>query len=400
MTTISINTSYIYGYSENISDLLAESLIQGDVAGSSEWSYQDQKINNPKITFFEQRIAALEGGVSAMAVKSFYYAKIFLLRNILKAGDNIVTYNSSTLYHKDRPKLNRLGIDVKFSEDLNLDSFKNLFDENTKLVYLETVGIENSSIPDFQKIIAFAKQREIPVVVDNTAGAAGYITSPIKNGANIVIESTKNWLPSHKDIIGAVIIDGGNYNWKNGKFSQFSSPYQYINAKPGNNPATEELPISLINYLKKQGNINYNKYEIPKNPLSLIHDLENLPSIVQDQNNNALELAQWLEKKDAIKVNYTGLPSHKDYFTALTYFRYGFGHELSFALKDENQQKNLTKYLFEKEPLLKNNLHLQKNNFIKFSFSEISLERTQELLQKAFDQLPIDSTSITNQNKV
>jgi O-acetylhomoserine/O-acetylserine sulfhydrylase-like pyridoxal-dependent enzyme len=367
MFTQDFQNDHIYNFSENVSEFLQEYLEES----INTIPLTESAITNPKITFFEQRIAALEGGVAALSVKSFNKAKYSVIRSLLKTGDSIVTFNSYSLYHKDRAKLNRYGIEVKLSEDGTLATFKNLIDSTTKLIYLESISEEYLNIPDFQKIVAIAKQHSIPVLVDNTSGSAGYLTRPIAHGANIVIERTKNWLPSHKELIGAVIIDGGNYNWQNGKFSQFDSTSLHL---LGNIETKRNLTFSIINFIKQEGNINYSAYQIPQDPLSLIHDLEKLPSIIQNQNDNAAKLALWLIGINEIAdVNYTGLPSNASYFTALTFFRKGFGTHVSFKLKNSSSTKGFIHELTQESSIIKDYIRIVSDEII-FTVPDISIE--------------------------
>ena len=184
------------------------------------------RIMNPTTDVFEQRIAALEGGVAALATGSGQAAQFLALNNILQAGENFVStsYLYGGTYNQFKVAFKRLGIDVRFAEGDEASKFEALIDEKTKAIYLETIGNPKFNIPDFEAIAAVANKYDIPLVVDNTFGAAGYIFRPLEHGAHIVVASATKWIGGHGTTIGGVIVDGGNYNWGNGKFPQFSEP--------------------------------------------------------------------------------------------------------------------------------------------------------------------------------
>src|SRR6187551_2875967 len=184
------------------------------------------RIMNPTTDVFEKRVAALEGGVAALATGSGQAAQFLALNNILQSGDNFV---STTLlyggtYNQFKVAFKRLGIDVRFAEGDKPEAFEKHIDKKTKAIYLETIGNPGFNIPDFEAIAALAKKHDLPLIVDNTFGAAGYLFRPIEHGANVVVESATKWIGGHGTSIGGVIVDGGNYNWGNGKFPQFTEP--------------------------------------------------------------------------------------------------------------------------------------------------------------------------------
>ena len=184
------------------------------------------RIMNPTTDVFEKRIAALEGGVAALATASGQAAQFIALNNILQAGDNFVS--SANLYggtyNQFKVAFKRLGIEVRFTAGEKPSDYERLIDKNTKAIYLESIGNPSFNIPDFEGISGVAKQHEIPLVVDNTFGAAGYLFRPLEWGANIVTASATKWIGGHGTSIGGVIVDGGNYNWGNGKYPQFTEP--------------------------------------------------------------------------------------------------------------------------------------------------------------------------------
>src|SRR5207344_957710 len=173
------------------------------------------RIMNPTTDVFEQRIAALEGGVAALATGSGQAAQFLALNNILQAGDNFVstTFLYGGTYNQFKVAFKRLGIEVRFAEGDRAEAFEKLIDQKTKALYLETIGNPGFNIPDFEAIAALAKKFDLPFIVDNTFGAAGYLFRPIEHGANVVVESATKWIGGHGTSIGGVIVDGGNYNW-------------------------------------------------------------------------------------------------------------------------------------------------------------------------------------------
>ena len=184
------------------------------------------RIMNPTTDVFEQRIAALEGGVAALATSSGQAAQFLALTTIAQAGDNIVSasYLYGGTYNQFKVTLPRLGIDVHFADGDDPDSIEALIDEKTKAIYVETIGNPRFSIPNFERIAAIAKQHGVPFVVDNTFGAAGYLFRPIEHGADIVVSSATKWIGGHGTTIGGVIVDAGTFPWDNGRFPIFTEP--------------------------------------------------------------------------------------------------------------------------------------------------------------------------------
>ena len=194
--------------------------------GLKEFGNIYTRIMNPTTDVFEKRIAALEGGVAALATSSGQAAQFIALTNILQAGDNLVStsFVYGGTYNQFKVQFKRLGIQVKFVNGDDPSDFEKAIDGKTKAIYLETIGNPEFNIPDFDAIAAIAKKHDIPLVVDNTFGTAGYLFRPIEHGANIVVESATKWIGGHGTTIGGVIVDAGNFNWGNGKFPQFTEP--------------------------------------------------------------------------------------------------------------------------------------------------------------------------------
>lgn len=296
------------------------------------------RLMNPTTDVFEKRVAALEGGVAGLAVASGQAAQFIALNNILEAGDNFIS--SSHLYggtyNQFKVAFKRLGITVKF---VNPDEPKNIeaqIDANTKAIFLETIGNPSFSIPDFEQIALIAQKHNLPLVVDNTFGAAGYLFKPLEHGAHIVVQSATKWIGGHGTSIGGVIVDGGNYNWGNGKFKQFSEPSEGyhglifsdvfgVNSDFGN--------IQFIIRARVEGLRDFGPSIAPFNSFLLLQGLETLSLRVQRHVDNALALATWLQNHEAVKrVLYPGLESSPYHQNAKKYLKNGFGAVLSFEL--------------------------------------------------------------------
>ncbi len=303
------------------------------------------RIMNPTTDVFEKRVAALEGGVGALAVGSGQASQFIALNNILQAGDNFVSapYLYGGTYNQFKVAFKRLGIEARFAESDKTEAIEKLIDQKTKAIYLETIGNPGFNIPDFQAIGALAKEYDLPLIVDNTFGAAGYLFRPLEHGANVVVESATKWIGGHGNSIGGVIVDGGNYNWGNGKFPQFTEPSEgYHGLKfwevfGDNNPLG--LPnIAFIIRARVEGLRDFGPALSPFNSFLFLQGLETLSLRVQRSVDNALALAQWLEKHTLVDhVNYPGLESNIHHKRAKKYLRNGFGAVLSFTLKGSKE---------------------------------------------------------------
>src|SRR5690606_6278957 len=204
-------------------------------------------------------------------------------------------------------------------------------------LYVETIGNPSYNIPDFEKISALAQKYDLPLIVDNTFGAAGYLFRPIEHGANVVVESATKWIGGHGTTIGGVIVDGGNYNWGNGKFKQFSEPSEGYHGLVFSDVFGVGGPFGNIQFAiraRVEGLRDFGPAQSPFNSFLLIQGLETLSLRVQRHVDNALELAKWLESHPQVeKVTYPGLSSSPYHETAKKYLRNGFGAVLSFDIK-------------------------------------------------------------------
>jgi len=297
------------------------------------------RLNNPTNDVFEKRIAALEGGVAAVATASGLAAQFIALTNILGAGDNFVStsYLYGGTYNQFKVQFKRLGIQVKFVDGDSPADFEKLIDDKTKAIYLETIGNPRFNVPDFDAIAAVAKKHDIPLVVDNTFGAGGYLFRPIDHGASIVVESATKWIGGHGTSIGGVIVDAGNFNWANGKFPQFTEPSEGYHGLIFWDVFGTSGPFGNIAFAiraRVEGLRDYGPALSPFNAFLLLQGLETLSLRVQRHVDNALELAQWLTKQpQVIAVSYPGLPTSPYHNLAKKYLKHGFGGVLSFTVK-------------------------------------------------------------------
>lgn len=299
------------------------------------------RIMNPTTDVFEQRIAALEGGVAAVATASGQAAQFLALNNFMQAGDNFVStsYLYGGTYNQFKVAFKRLGIEVRFTDGDEPQKFEALIDKNTKALYLETIGNPKFNIPDFDAIASVAKKFDIPLVVDNTFGAAGYIFKPLEHGASIVVASATKWIGGHGTSIGGIIIDGGTYNWGNGKFPQFSTPSEGYHGMVFSDIFGVNNPLGLPNIafairVRVEGLRDFGPALSPFNAFQLLQGVETLSLRVQRTVDNSFELAHWLSVHPQVEsVNYPGLESSPYHKLAKKYLNNGYGGVLSFNLK-------------------------------------------------------------------
>lgn len=322
-------TSYLFNDAQHAANLF----------GLKEFGNIYTRIMNPTTDVFEKRIAALEGGVAAVAVSSGQAAQFIAITNILQAGDNLVA--TSNLYggtfNQFKVQFKRLGINVKFVETDDPADYEAKIDENTKAIYVETIGNPRFNVPDFEKLGEIAAKHGIPLIVDNTFGAGGYLFRPLEHGANVVVESATKWIGGHGTSIGGVIVDGGNFNWGNGKFPAFSEPSEGYHGLKFWEVFGSDGPFGNIAFsirARVEGLRDFGPALSPFNAFLLLQGLETLSLRVERTVQNALELAQWLENHPQVEyVNYPGLPSSPYHELAKKYLKRGFGGVLSFKIK-------------------------------------------------------------------
>jgi len=324
-------TSYVFKNADHAANLF----------GLREFGNIYTRLMNPTTDVFEKRIAALEGGVAALATSSGQAAQFLALNNILQAGDNFISssYVYGGTYNQFKVAFKRLGIEARFAEGDDPLNFEKLIDEKTKAIYIETIGNPRLNIPDFKQFAALAQKHDLPLIVDNTFGAGGYLAQPIKHGANIVVESATKWIGGHGTSIGGVIVDGGNYNWGNGKFPQFTEPSEGYHGLKFWDVFGEGNPLGMPNIAfiiraRVEGLRDFGPSQSPFNSFLLLQGLETLSLRVQRHTENALALAQWLESQPSVEfVWYPGLSNNPYHALAKTYLQNGFGGVLQFGIK-------------------------------------------------------------------
>jgi O-acetylhomoserine/O-acetylserine sulfhydrylase len=314
--------------------------------GLKEFGNIYTRIMNPTTDVFEKRIAALEGGVAAVATSSGQAAQFLALTNILQSGDNFITttYLYGGTYNQFKVSFKRLGIEARFANGDDVESFVPLIDKNTKAIYLETIGNPRLNIPDFQKFADLAKEYDLPLIVDNTFGAGGYLFKPFEWGANIVVESATKWIGGHGTSIGGVIVDGGNYNWGNGKFPQFTEPSEGYHGLKFWDIFGEGNPLGLPNIAfairaRVEGLRDFGTSQSPFNSFLLLQGLETLSLRLERHVQNTQALAEWLEQHPLVEfVEYPGLKSSPYHDLAKKYLPKGFGGILNFGVKGEKEK--------------------------------------------------------------
>ena len=297
------------------------------------------RIMNPTVDVFEQRIAALEGGVAAVATSSGQAAQFLAIANLAQAGDEIVStsYLYGGTYNQFKVTLPRLGIGVKFVDGDDPGAFERAIGPNTKALYVETIGNPRFNVPDFEALAKVAHAHGIPLVVDNTFGAGGYLCRPIDFGADVVVESATKWIGGHGTSIGGVIVDAGTFNWGNGRFPLFSEPspgYHGLNFWQAFGEGSPFGNIAFAIRARVEGLRDLGACQSPFNAFLLLQGLETLSLRVQRHCENALALARWLQNHPEVSwVDYPGLEGHPYHEAARKYLRHGFGGVLAFGIR-------------------------------------------------------------------
>jgi O-acetylhomoserine/O-acetylserine sulfhydrylase len=292
------------------------------------------RIMNPTNGVFEERIAALEGGVAALATSSGQAAQFIAISTIAQAGENIVSTSLlyGGTYNQFKVTFPRLGIQVKFVDGDKPEDFAKLIDKKTKALYIETIGNPRLNIADIAAIADVAHQHGIPLIVDNTFGAGGYLCRPIDHGADIVVHSATKWIGGHGTSIGGVIVDAGKFNWNNGNFPVFTEP----------SPGYHGLKfwetfggISFIIRARVEQLRDLGPSQSPFNAFLLLLGLETLSLRMERHCQNALAVARWLKKHPQVSwVTYPGLEDHPNHALAKRYLRQGaFGGMIVFGVK-------------------------------------------------------------------
>lgn len=322
-------SSYVFNNSEHGANLFA----------LKEFGNIYTRIMNPTTDVLEKRVAALEGGVAGLATASGQSAQFIALSNLAEVGDNIVSTSNvyGGTYNQFKVSFPRFGIKVKFVPGDAAADFAAAIDDKTKALYVETIGNPRYNVPDLEAIAKVAHDHGIPLVVDNTFGAGGYLARPIDHGADIIVASATKWLGGHGNSIGGIIVDSGKFDWGNGKFPSFTSPspgYHGLNFYEAFGPKSSFGNIAFIIRARVEGLRDLGPALSPFNAFLFLQGIETLSLRVQRHVDNALALAHWLQAHPKVAhVNYPGLENHPSHALAKKYLRHGFGGVLSFGLK-------------------------------------------------------------------
>jgi len=298
------------------------------------------RIMNPTTAVFEERIAALEGGVAALAVSSGQAAEFLAISTIAQAGENIVSTSLlyGGTYNLFKVTLPRLGIETRFVDGDNPADFQKLIDAKTRALYIETISNPRLSVPDIEAIAKVAHANGIPLIVDNTFGAGGYLCRPFDHGADIIVHSATKWIGGHGTSIGGVIVDSGKFDWGNGKFPVFTEPspgYHGLNFWETFGSKSPFGNIAFIIRARVEQLRDFGPCLSPFNSFLFIQGLETLSLRVERHSENALALAHWLRKHPLIEwVTYPGFEDHPSRANAKKYLYQGlYGGMLVFGIK-------------------------------------------------------------------
>ncbi|KAI6108714.1 Cys/Met metabolism PLP-dependent enzyme-domain-containing protein [Pisolithus croceorrhizus] len=293
------------------------------------------RIGNPTSDVFENRIAALEGGVAAVATSSGQSAQFLAISTIASAGDNIVTtsYLYGGTYNQFKVTFKKYGIGVKFVPGDDPGAFEAVIDEKTKAIYAESIGNPKYNVAPLPDLAKVAHKHGIPLIVDNTFGMGGYLIRPISLGADIVVHSATKWIGGHGTTIAGVVIDSGKFDWaRSGKFPSLTGPSESYHGlvfteRFGSCAFAIKLRVDLLRDLGPALN--------PFGAFLIIQGLETLSLRAQRHSDNALALATWLSNHPKVSwVSYLGLPNHEYHERAKELLRPKvFGGMLSFGIK-------------------------------------------------------------------
>ena len=323
-------TSYTFNDAQHAADLFA----------LQKFGNIYTRIMNPTTDVFEKRIAALEGGAAALATASGQAAQLIAVTTIAQAGENIVSTSLlyGGTYNQFKVTLPRLGINVKFVEGDDPLEFERLIDHKTKALYIESIGNPKLNVPNIEAIAEVAHRHSIPLIVDNTFGAAGYLVRPFDHGADIITASATKWIGGHGTSIGGVVVDSGKFDWGNGNFPIFTEPSPGYHGLVFNDifgKGSQFGNIAFIIRARVEGLRDLGPAISPFNSFLLLQGLETLSLRIERHSQNGLALAKWLEQHPSIEwVWYPGLESHPYHEISKKYLRNGlFGSMLSFGIK-------------------------------------------------------------------
>jgi len=319
-------TSYIFKDAEHAANLF----------GLKEFGNIYTRLMNPTTDVLEKRLAAFEGGSGALATSSGMSAIFLSIHNIAQARDNIISSSSlyggtETLFRYTLPKM---GIDTTFIDDMTPEKVKEAIKDNTKAIYIETIGNPKGDVLDLKGITDVAHGNNIPVIIDNTFATG--ICKPFEHGVDIIVYSCTKWIGGHGTSIGGAIIDSGKFNWGNGKFPGFTEPDQSYHGLVYWDALSNVPGMGNVAYIIKarvDGMRNIGPCMSPQNAFLFLQGMETLTLRVQRHNENALKLAKWLKNQDKVAwVDYTGLEDHAYHENAKKYLKNGFGSVFGFGL--------------------------------------------------------------------
>jgi len=319
--------SYVFENSQHAADLF-ELNAEGHIYS---------RISNPTVGILEERMTALEGGVGGLAVSSGHAAQFLVVNNLIMPGKNLVSspYLYGGTVSQFKLSFKKLGIEVRIAESGDSEDFEALIDENTRGLYMETIGNPGFAVPEFGAFIKLSEKYGIPIIVDNTFAGGGYLCQPLLQGAHIVVESATKWISGNGTSIAGVIIDGGNFDWSNGKFPQFTDPapeYHGINFHDTFKEA------AFITRARVVGLRDFGSSLSPFNAFMILHGMETLSLRMDRHCSNAQALAEYLfQHPEVEQVYYPGLSSDSNHEKAKKYLRNGFGGALSFSVRGGKQ---------------------------------------------------------------
>lgn len=301
------------------------------------------RLQNPTTSAYEERIAALYGAVGALAVSSGMSAILVAVLSLATAGDNIVAspclYGGT--YNQFRQSLRKLGIDCRIAAGLQSEDFEALVDARTKAIYAESMGNPTCAVPDLEALARMAHRRDVPFVVDNTFGAAGYLCNPFRWGADIVVDSATKWINGHGTAMGGLIVDGGTYDWSNGKFPQIDGPsegYHGLNLREAFGPA------AFIVKCRIDGLRDLGCCPSPFDSYLMTLGLETLALRVRHQVGSTRRLAEYCRSHPKVRnVSYVGFETHPSFENARKYYR--FGSSGVFAVELEGTLESTVRFV-------------------------------------------------------
>ena len=316
------SSSYVFNNTEHAANLFS----------LAEPGFIYTRLNNPTNDILEKRLAELHGAIGSAVFASGTSAISTALLTLLKAGDHIVA--SSTLYGGTYTLLNvtlpRLGITTTFVDASKPENFQKAIQENTRAVFVESIGNPKLDVLDLEAIGKISKDNKIPFLVDNTV-ATPYLLNPIEYGANIVLYSLTKFIGGQGNSLGGAIVDAGNFDWASGKFEEFTEPSKGYHGLIYSEALGEAAYIAKV---RLEGLRDFGGALSPFNSFQIIQGLETLPIRLDKHSSNALELGKWLEAQDEVAwVSYPGLESHESYENAQKYLPKGQSGVLTFGVK-------------------------------------------------------------------